>query len=89
MAPGGSQFDEGFSLQTFLSEMKQEQNNKLDALGDKIDLAMSRQALHETRITLLERFRANNVKAAWLALGAFAIFLFDLVKYHLLTSPIK
>ena len=73
-----------FNLQTFLQDMKRDQDASHEKLDGKLDTVIESVAAHETRIKLLERFRGNTLKGAWLVFGAFVVFVFDLVKNHLM-----
>jgi hypothetical protein len=75
-----------FNLQTFLSEMRDEQNRKIDALAADVKTVLDAKSDHETRITLLERFRSYQVKATLVAFAALCGFVFDIVKNHLFTA---
>jgi hypothetical protein len=78
-----------FNLQQFLQDMRDEQKTDHLELSKKVEEALKVQSDHTTRITLLERFRSNTVKAGWLSFGAFVVFVFDLVKNHLLSGGVK
>lgn len=69
-----------FNLQTFLSEMRDEQREDHLALSGKIDTLVTKVAEHDTKITVLDNHRKTT---RWLAgslviafIGATADFLF-------------
>lgn len=63
-----------FNLQTFLSEMRNEINAKLDSL-------QATQAAHETRLTLVEQTSKSVRRVTWLFVAGVVVAIMDFVKH--------
>lgn len=59
-----------FDLQTYLSEMRQEQNENHQMVVNKVDEVKKEISAHDTRIVVLENTRRNVRWAVTTAIGA-------------------
>lgn len=72
-----------FNLQSFLSEMRSEQNDRFNGLETKIDQAVTKVNEHETRIVVVENTRRAVKWLGATVVGALIVGLVDLVFTHL------
>ena len=64
-----------FNLQTYLSEMREELNHKLDQVGRV-------QSSHHSRLSVLESNQRHLMKIAWGLIAGGLLAAWDIVKNH-------
>lgn len=72
-----------FNLQTFLSEMRTEQNDRFDKLDGKVDTVVVKVNDHETRIVVVENTRKAVKWLGATVIGALIVAGIDLLFVHL------